>query len=205
MGISTVVFDFGNVLGFFSHRRAATQLAAYSRTASADDFQALLFNGQLEDDYEAGRLSTTALLALLRDQFALSGTDEQLGLALADMFAPNVEVCALVPLLKRRYRLMLLSNTNDLHYRQFRRQFAHVLDLFDTIVVSHEVGWRKPAPEIYRHAQRLAGCPADECLFIDDLPANVAAARACGWHGIVYERGENLRRRLMSAGVAVAA
>ena len=62
MSITTVVFDFGNVLGLFSHRKAAEQLAAYTG-ASAEAIQAYLFGGQLEDDYEAGRLSTPVLSA----------------------------------------------------------------------------------------------------------------------------------------------
>ena len=122
MSVTAVVFDFGNVLGFFSHRQAAAQLAAYSPSATADDVLALLFNGRLEEDYDSGRISSAQLLAILRDRFALSGSDEQLGRALADMFTPNAEVCALVPLLRPRYRLLLLSNTNDLHYRRFKAQ-----------------------------------------------------------------------------------
>jgi putative hydrolase of the HAD superfamily len=202
MSIRAVVFDFGNVLGYFSHRRAAEQLAAYSRTATADDILALLFDGQLEDDYESGRLSSAELLAELRRRFGLVGSDADLGKALADMFTPNAEVCALIPHLKTRYRLLLLSNTNELHYRQFRAQFADTLEHFHALVVSHEVGHRKPSPAIYRHAQGLAGCPAEHCLFIDDLPANVAAAVACGWQGIVYRQGDDLRELLLRAGVA---
>src|SRR5262245_38585784 len=113
MSIATVVFDFGNVLGFFSHRRAAEQLAAYSPRANADDIHAFLFGGQLECDYEAGLVSTPSLLGMMRDKLGLSGSDEQLGLAYGDMFTPNAEVCALIPLLRPRYRLVLLSNTND--------------------------------------------------------------------------------------------
>jgi putative hydrolase of the HAD superfamily len=202
MSIRAVVFDFGNVLGFFSHRRAAEQLAAYARSATVEDVLALLSDGRLEDDFESGRLSTAALLDHLRVRLGLSGSDAELGRALADMFTPNPEVCALVPQLKPRYRLLLLSNTNELHYRHFRAQFADTLDHFHALVVSHEVGLRKPSPLIYRHAQALAGCPAEHCLFIDDLPANVAAARACGWQGIVYRPGDDLKQLLLRAGVA---
>jgi putative hydrolase of the HAD superfamily len=202
MSIRAIVFDFGNVLGFFSHRRAAEQLAAYSRTATADDILALLLDGQLEDDYESGRLSSAELLDRLRLRFGLSGSDAELGRALADMFTPNPEVCELVPRLRRRYRLLLLSNTNELHYRHFRAQFADTLSHFHALVVSHEVGLRKPSPLIFQHAQGVAGCPAEHCLFIDDLPANVAAARACGWQAILYTRGEDLKELLLRAGVA---
>jgi putative hydrolase of the HAD superfamily len=119
------------------------------------------------------------------------------------MFTPNPAVCALVPLLKPRHKLLLLSNTNDLHARRFLAQFHDVLAPFDHLVLSHELGVRKPDPRVYAHCQRLAGRPAAECVFIDDLPSNVQAARACGWQGIVYERGLDLRRALAACGVSI--
>jgi FMN phosphatase YigB (HAD superfamily) len=200
MNITTIVFDFGNVLGFFSHRRAAEQLAAYT-DMSAEDILRILFANDLEDDYESGRLSTAELRAILRDRFRLVCTDEEFDLAVGNMFTPNGEVCSLVPVLKPRYRLVLLSNTNDIHARYFRRQFADTLDLFDSLVLSYEVGLRKPHPDIYAHCHRLACCPPAQCLFIDDLAANVEAARACGWQGIVYHPGLDLRRELERHGV----
>jgi epoxide hydrolase-like predicted phosphatase len=203
MSIRAVVFDFGNVLGFFSHRRAAEQVAAYS-PLSAEAIQAYLFGSHLEDDYESGRLSTQVVLGLVRETCRLRCTDAQLATALADMFTPNPDVCSLVPRLKPNYRLLLLSNTNDLHARQFLVQFADVLSHFDALVLSHEVGVRKPDPRVYEHCRRLADCSAAECVFIDDLPTNVEAARACGWQGIVYRRGDNLAAELQRLGVRLA-
>jgi putative hydrolase of the HAD superfamily len=202
MRIQTIVFDFGNVVSFFSHRRAAEQLAAFTDRAP-EAIQAYLFGSQLEDDYESGQVSTAMLLGLVRETFRLRGTDEQLGAAFADMFRPNPEVCDLIPLLAPRYRLVLLSNTNELHAMRFRAQFAATLDFFDALVLSHEVGLRKPDPRIYAACQRQAGCAAAECLFIDDLPTNVEAARAYGWKGIVYRPGEGLRGQLAGYGVCV--
>jgi putative hydrolase of the HAD superfamily len=141
------------------------------------------------------------LLGLVRETCRLHGTDEQLRTALADMFWPNPEVCDLIPLLAPRYRLVLLSNTNELHATHFRAQFAATLDHFDALVLSHEVGARKPDPRIYAACQ--AGHAAGEYLFLDDLPTNVEAARALGWKGIVYRPGEELRRQLAQFGVNV--
>jgi putative hydrolase of the HAD superfamily len=206
MGVSAVVFDFGNVLGFFSHQQAARQIARHAPAGwTADHVLAFLVDTELEVAFEEGRVSGAEVIARLRERFALTGADEQLALAAADMFTANEEVCALVPLLHGRYKLVLLSNTNDVHFRHYRRQFAHVLDRFDALVVSHEVGCRKPDPRIYHHARERAGCPAEECLFIDDLPANVEAARALGWQGVVYRRGDDLRALLRQAGVVLAA
>jgi putative hydrolase of the HAD superfamily len=197
--IRTIVFDFGNVVGFFSHRRAAEQLAAYG-DAAPEAVQAFLFGNDVEDDYESGRLSTPQLMNLVRDHFRLRCSDEQFAVAFGDMFWPNDDVCALVPLLAQRYRLLLLSNTNELHARMFLAQFQDTLRHFDALVLSYQVGVRKPDPRVYAHCHELAGTPAHECLFIDDLPSNVAAARACGWQGLVYERGLDLGRALAGLG-----
>jgi putative hydrolase of the HAD superfamily len=56
--------------------------------------------------------------------------------------------------------------------------------LFDAIVISGEVGMRKPEPSIFRHALGLLALEAAECVFIDDIEANVAAARSLGLVGI---------------------
>jgi putative hydrolase of the HAD superfamily len=201
MKISTLVFDFGNVLGFFCKRKAARQLAAYSEL-SAEEVHALVFDGQLEFAYEAGALTTAEFLQALRQRCRLTGSDEQVGAAFADMFEPNAEVCALLPRLQGRYRLLLLSNTNELHHQQFSRQFAAALGHFDDLVLSHRVGVRKPHPDIYEHCRKTADRPAGECLFIDDLPANVAAAQAAGWLGLVYEPG-NFAGQLAAMGLKV--
>jgi putative hydrolase of the HAD superfamily len=58
--------------------------------------------------------------------------------------------------------------------------------LFDTVVLSGEVGMRKPEEEIFRHAARTLGLPPQECVFVDDMPANVAAAQACGMTGVLH-------------------
>ncbi len=204
MGIRTIVFDFGNVLGFFSHRRAAEQLAAYSGHGSADAIQSFLFNGRLEDDYESGLLDSAAFRVLVRDRCRLTCDDDQFDAAYADMFVPNPETCELLPELRERYRLVLLSNTTDIHSRWFLRQFADVVAHFDRVVLSHEVGARKPHPRIYEHCLDHAGCAASECLFVDDMPANIEAARACGWQGIVYAPGGDFIRQLSELGIHIA-
>jgi putative hydrolase of the HAD superfamily len=205
MSVTAVVFDFGNVLGFFSHQRAAEQVARYApEGVTARDVLTFLADSDLEVAFELGLVSSDEVLARLRSRFGLTGRDEELALAVADMFTPNDEVCSVIPRLRGGYRLLLLSNTNDLHFRHFRRQFTTTLDHFDALVASHQVGLRKPDPRIYHHTRELAGCPAEECLFIDDLPANIHAARACGWQGVVYRPGE-LAGLLNQAGVAGAA
>jgi epoxide hydrolase-like predicted phosphatase len=60
-------------------------------------------------------------------------------------------------------------------------------ELFDAVVISGEVGMRKPEPRIFRHTASLLGVPTGECVFIDDIQANVDAAIGCGMTGIRHD------------------
>jgi putative hydrolase of the HAD superfamily len=57
-------------------------------------------------------------------------------------------------------------------------------ELFDAVVISADVGMRKPEERIFRHAAQLLGLPLGECVFVDDLEANVLAAEALGMTGV---------------------
>jgi putative hydrolase of the HAD superfamily len=58
--------------------------------------------------------------------------------------------------------------------------------MFDVVVISGEVGMRKPEERIFRHAAGLLGLEPSECVFVDDIEANVAAAEAIGMTAILH-------------------
>lgn len=201
--IQTIVFDFGKVIGFFDHRRATDYLARHCDLTS-EAILATMLATNLEDDYESGRITSQEFLQYVRKVCGIRCGDEEMARAYADIFWPNEEVCALIPQLRPHYRLLLGSNTTELHALQFKRQFAEIFRYFEHLVLSFEVGVRKPRAGFFEQCQRLAGCAPGECLFIDDLPANVAGARASGWQGIVYTNTEDLRTRMKALGVRFA-
>lgn len=77
----------------------------------------------------------------------------------------------------------LLSNSWGTGFYPWERLAAH----FDVQVISGEVGLRKPDPAIYHLAVERLGVPAEACVFVDDLPRNVAAATALGMAGITHD------------------
>lgn len=202
MVVKAIVFDFGNVIGFFDHQRATGKLAALAG-APEKEVHAFLFGSELDVAFESGKLSVEEFLELLRSQWGLACHVDEVAAAYADIFWPNREVCEMVPRLKPRYRILLGSNTSELHSRHFLRQFEDTLRHFDGFVLSHRVGARKPSAIFYEHCHRTAGCAPRECVFIDDLPANVAGAEACGLKAILYTGVDDLRRRLGEFGVVV--
>ncbi len=62
--------------------------------------------------------------------------------------------------------------------------------LFDAVVISGEVGMRKPEPEIYLHTLDLLGCAPEEAVFVDDLDKNVRGAAAVGIIGVHHQSYE---------------
>jgi len=198
--MKTIVFDFGNVLGLFDYTRTLNRLTSHTDLSPAEMYTAI-YDSKLWEEYETGRLTTIEFLSRIRTLFRLRCGDDVIAEAWSDIFEPNIEVCALAASLKPRYRLLLGSNTNDLHATWFRKQFADTLRHFDHLVLSHEIGVRKPDAGFFEHCGRVAGAEPGQCVFIDDLPANIAGAQACGWHGILYRSFDDLRQQMRALGV----
>ncbi|MFJ1931886.1 MULTISPECIES: HAD family hydrolase [unclassified Kitasatospora] len=78
------------------------------------------------------------------------------------------------------YRIGVLSNMVPSWDEHWRRMVP--VELFDEIVLSFQVGHRKPEPGIFRLAAERLGLRPEECLLVDDLGANCTGARAAGWH-----------------------
>ncbi len=198
----TLFFDFGNVIGFFDHRIAVRQ---FTRDCDLDEDAcfAAIYDVASENDFEAGRISGEEFIRLSCAAINYRGTSEQFRTAFQDIFRPNPAVCALISQLARRYRLVLASNTNELHAAFFRETFRDVLAHFSALGLSHETGARKPHRRFFEHCQTLAGCPPEECLFIDDLAANVEGARAFGWRAIHYTEHSVFLAQLRQFGIDI--
>jgi putative hydrolase of the HAD superfamily len=200
VAVKTIVLDFGNVVAFFDHRLTTNRLAPYAGI-SADALHEYLFHSSLADDYETGRINTAEFLSRVRETCRLTCTAPYFFKSWADIFWPNRDLITLLPELNRSHRLLLASNTNELHTEQFCQQFGSALRHFDEMIFSHRVGAKKPDRAFYEHCERFARCAPEECLFVDDLPANVAGARACGWNAFVYSGVEALQREFEAHGI----
>lgn len=113
-------------------------------------------------------------------------------------FSRNEPLFATVRTLKASYKIGLLSNVGD---ETMNRLFTEKeqAELFDTFVLSSNIGLIKPAQEIFLHAARELDCLPEECLMIDDRPENVEGARLAGLEAMLFttnQRFEEERIRL---------
>jgi putative hydrolase of the HAD superfamily len=114
---------------------------------------------------------------------------------LARMFAASVLDSAMHDLMRslRRAGLRTALLSNSWGSQDYPRQLFP--ELFDAVVISAEVGMRKPEERIFRLAAELLGLQPQECVFIDDIEANVLAAEAIGLIGVHHrESGPTVER-----------
>lgn len=96
------------------------------------------------------------------------------------------ESVAVLPQLREKYNLYLLSNTNEIHLQEFQRRYeawrpGQVFDdLFDAAYYSHRIGHRKPNASAFEYVLEKHGLNATETIFIDDSINNIEAAQQLG-------------------------
>jgi len=195
-----IIFDIGNVLVAFDFQRAYARLEPICRY-SIDDVRSRLRASGIVPQLETGRVEPAQFVEQFCGLLDLNLNLQQFQEIWSSIFLPEpIMPAPLLAALKARYPMIVLSNTNALHFEILRRDYDF-LRHFDHQVLSHEVGAVKPSPEIYREAVRLAGCRAEECFFTDDIPEFVEGARREGIDAVRFESPTQVEAELRARGI----
>ncbi|HWL07393.1 MAG TPA: HAD family phosphatase [Planctomicrobium sp.] len=187
--LKTIIFDMGNVLTFFSHEKMCRQIAQLCGCSTESLRQELIDSG-LQWEFERGRIDEHQLKTRLEARYGCRLDLSELCRATADIFTLNSTIVPVLDELKRRgLRLVLLSNTCVTHVRFIQQEFD-VLNRFDHLVLSFEVGAVKPEPAIYQAAIQAAECEPHEALYTDDISEYVEAGRSHGLNAVVFTTTE---------------
>lgn len=190
---NTVFFDLGNVLIFFSLEKMFAQIADCVRL-SVPAIQECLVQEKIAEQYEVGRLTSLELYQFLSKKSAHRFSFEQFMHAMADIFTPNQALWPLVEELHaQKNRLVLLSNTNECHFKFAYASFP-ILKVFDRFILSYEVGACKPSAQIFQTALQEAD---GKTFYTDDIPAFVEAGRTAGLDAEVFCDVSTLRQQLI--------
>jgi len=198
--IKVILYDLGNVILPFSHFQIAEKLSRYSQR---DEFQepkrlfSYLFdfeNGAI-NGYEIGKVSSLEFFQFLKQSLQLTLRFEEFVPIWNDIFIENEEVSKIILSQKGKWKLGLVSNTNPLHFDYVLQKFP-ILHIFDTWILSHEIGFKKPAIEIFQRAIEWASVGPEKILFIDDIKGHVEVAVSLGMQGIHFVSAEQLEEEL---------
>jgi FMN phosphatase YigB (HAD superfamily) len=195
-----VIFDLGKVLVHFDFRRGYRQLeglcpypaAEIPRRIAPTDLVRRFETGLIEPRRFVSELSTALELRVDYERFC-----EIWGSIFTESLVPE----SMLEGLALRYRLLLLSNTNAIHFEIIRKNYPTLLRHFHDLVLSYEVKAMKPQPEIYLAAIQRAGCRPEECFYTDDIPEYVEAARQMGIDAVQFRSAEELMRELAARGI----
>jgi putative hydrolase of the HAD superfamily len=202
--LQVVVFDFGQVLT--DHDVLRGLLTGYDRQLgwAEGTLHQRLYEGAWWEKVSRGEVSEEAYFQAVAGevipQLPAIFAGLQAGCFALEPLRP--EVVQLAQRLAQEYRLALLSNA-QVSLRQQLERWPHILSLFDEVVISAEVGMRKPEPRIYRLAVERLGIDPGAVLFIDDKPRNVMVAQDEGLRAIVFESASQLKQALREQGVLV--
>lgn len=184
--IQNIIFDFGGVFINLDTDAVTRGLSNYGLGAPGVDLLAL------SAQYEKGEIDSKTFLSKVKQ--AIPGSKEEEIRQIWNATIADFPLRRLDFLLKLkesgRYRMFLLSNTNALHIEQVRETMGtDVFDsfrrCFEAFYLSHEVGMRKPDPEIFSFVLENNGLQPEKTLFIDDTEEHIKSAARLGintWH-----------------------
>src|SRR3989338_2764752 len=182
-----IICDLGNVLIDFDHNLAVKQLLGHSPKMEEDIYD-LFFDSPFTALYEEVKIKSDEFFGHIKVALALD-MDYEVFLPIWNSIffetAVNVKMHNFLRSIKNRYKLIMLSNINRSHF-EFLNKKMSIFGEFDSLILSYEVGFRKPAPEIYRTALETAKLLPSEVFYIDDRKDLVEAASRLGIEGIVF-------------------
>ncbi|MDQ6759534.1 MAG: HAD family phosphatase [Acidobacteriota bacterium] len=198
--IRTVIFDLGNVIVPFEFTRGYTQMATLCRYPAAE-IPTRIRSSDVVTRFESGQIDARSFVAELSGILEFNITyeafcDMWMSIFLSEPLIPE----SLLQELGQTHRLLLLSNTNEIHFPMLRAAYP-MLDRFDHHILSYEVGALKPSPKIYREALARAQCRPEECFFTDDIAAYVDAARQHGIDAVQFQSLAQLESDLLKRGI----
>jgi FMN phosphatase YigB (HAD superfamily) len=199
--IEAILYDLGNVILPFNHYQIAEKLSRFSQKRELRDPKKIfsyLFDLQkgIINDFDVGKVSPQEFFQTIKENLGLSISFEEFIPIWNDIFFENVEVSQIVLSQKGRWRLGLLSNTDPLHFNYILSKFS-IMRAFDKWILSCEVGFKKPAIEIFQIAIAWASVEPQKILFIDDMKKHAEVAISLGMLGIHFISAEQLKKELM--------
>jgi len=198
--LTALVVDFGGVLT--TSMRESFRQFVRSEGVDGDQLHEVLFaeygEGSLVHGIETGAVTMEEFERELADRLTTRSGSSVLAEGLVKrMFAGARADTAMIEAVRRArahgLKTGLLSNSwgNRDSY-----EFEHFDALFDAVVISGEVGLRKPDPAIYALAAREVGVAPQQCVFVDDIATNVRGAVAAGMVGVHHQDTEETLREL---------
>lgn len=180
--------DLGNVIAFYDHMITAQNLAR-EMGLSAQEVHDTVFNSEITEAFVLGHIDEHEFYSRVKLLFPDNDFPEyEMFVNMWVMiFRPNHHMIEALDDLRGVVPMVLVSNTNRLHFEWIRTKFPEIISPFgENLVLSYEVHAQKPDMKMYEIAVEKAGVEANRCLFVDDVEAYTDAATQLGIKSLHY-------------------
>ena len=188
---SAIVFDLGNVLIPFDYSKAINKLNEVENGLGNRFYEFFKSNYNLHRQFESGKNLEQDFIKRMLEVVDNKIDETSFCNYYADIFSLNEDVISLLPLLKKNYKLFLLSNTDSIH-KKYGWEKYEFLKYFDKLILSFEIGAVKPEEKIYRAVEEASGLSSSEHFFIDDIKEYVEGAKNVGWDAVQFVNYQKL-------------
>lgn len=206
--IRAIISDLGGVLMNVEKRKTCSSFAKYSSLSAAEignRLSGLVVHSQgAERDFSKGLITPLQFSAAMSKQLKLRCLGyHEFERIYSDRFTPKKDALSIIRKAGKKYAVAMLSNTNVMHYKYWKKALGGDMNIFKELVLSFKVHSAKPEPAIYLTAAKRLGFKPEQCVFIDDVKAYVNAAKKAGMLGIRFVSAQQLQRDLGRIGVSV--
>lgn len=195
--IRAVFFDLGNVVLRFDAEKLEKGLSSYGKIKDGKVIDYFL-NSDNINRYMEGKLTSSKFYSRTCREFRVKIGFHDFYALWNGIFYPYPEVEEIIKTINDKYpdiKLILVSNTNESHFNFIKEEYK-ILELFDALVVSHEVGVQKPDPAIFKEALRISDTLPKDTFYTDDRSDLIAAARVLGLIAHQFTNHDSLRTQL---------
>jgi putative hydrolase of the HAD superfamily len=171
-----IIFDCGGVIFTCSFDNAFDYWAMVSGKDINEISNKFNFD-EIFQEFERGEIDSTVFRKHVLSRLGLRINDENFDKGWNSIYLDLVPgIKQLLQELKQKYRLVALTNTNEIHARKWRNMYASILKYFEKVFSSHEIHARKPEQEAYKTVLNYLQLNPDKVIFLDDNTEYVQAA-----------------------------
>ncbi|MFH1832025.1 MAG: HAD family phosphatase [bacterium] len=187
-----IIFDLGRVLFHVNPDKVVTDFFGHEDPVPFGLTKSMF---KVWADVDRGVISPDGAAQILAQEYDKQKVDVFLG-AVLDRLTPIDQGVSIFKAIKQKgYKTYILSNLSQQSHNKISG-YDFMQD-FDGAVFSYQYSSIKPEPAIYQALLNLYNLKPEECLFIDDLPDNIAAAKTHGIDGIICSDHAYVREQLL--------
>ena len=196
--IKNIIFDFGGVIINIDYTKSINEFKKLGIKKS-EHLYSKERQSNLFDLLEKGQISEDEFLTILK-KLTKKKDEKKIKDAWNSMLLDiPVERIHLLNKIKSKYKLYLLSNTNEIHIKEIKKRIGNknwiqFVNLFNNVYLSYEVKLRKPEQEIFKCLLEKEKINAEETLFIDDSIQHIKSAQKLNIHSYHLKDNENITK-----------